>query len=117
MVNPLRGEVELQTEAKTYVLRLSVNAVVEVEDLLGKSIGEVIASIERIGTLRALLWGALREFQPSVSIFDAGDLIGELGAEAVGAKIGEALKLAFPEPKAGDARPQTAATDGTGKAS
>jgi hypothetical protein len=115
MANPLRGEVDLVVGEKTYLLRLSINGVVEAETLLDKSVNEIIQSIDRMGTLRALLWAALREHHPSLSLFDAGDIIGIAGAENVGFKVGEAIKAAFPEAKGGDdSRPQTAAPSGTG---
>jgi hypothetical protein len=106
-MNPHKGEVALTAGDKAYTLRLSINAMVDVETLLDKGINEIITSLDpetvRISTLRALLWGALREHHPQVSIFDAGDLISEIGAAVAGEKIGEALKAAFPaaEPSSG----------------
>ena len=107
MANPIRGEVELKAGEKTYQLRLSINSIVEIETLLDRGIGQIIESLDpdrvRVGTLRALLWGALRENHPTISIFDAGDLISQIGAAVAGEKIGEALKAAFPPAEPGQA--------------
>jgi hypothetical protein len=64
MANALRGEVDLQVGDKTYTLRLSINAIAEVETLLDKGINEILATLDpataRIGTLRAILWARCR---------------------------------------------------------
>jgi hypothetical protein len=116
MANPRKGEVALPVGGRDFTLRLSVNALAEVEGLLDKGVNEIIQSLDRVTTLRALLWAGLRQHHPDVSLFDAGDLIGEAGADIVGEKIGEALKAAFPEPK-GNTNPPQAAEDGTGTSS
>lgn len=121
MANAQRGEVELVVGDKTYKLRLGINAIVEVEDVLGGvGINEIIASLDpanvRIGTLRAILWGALREHHPEVTLLDAGDLIGEVGAAAIAPVVGEAIGAAFPRSE-GAKRPRKAAKAGTGKSS
>lgn len=116
MANPLRGEVDLAFGDKTYTLRLSVNALCEAEALLGQTVNEIIASLDRVTTLRALMWAGLVEHHPNVTIIEAGDLIGLMGADMAGSKIGEALQAAFPQPDT-NARPQKAARAGTGKVS
>jgi hypothetical protein len=120
MANPLRGEVDLQVGEKTYTLRLSINAIAEVETLLDKGINEILSTLDpqnaRIGTLRAILWASLQEHHPEITLLDAGDLIGDVGAENAGPIIGDAIKAAFPAPD-GKPRPPKAAKVGTGKAS
>lgn len=98
-MNQLRGEVELKAGDDTYRLRLGINSIVEVETVLDRGISEVIQHMDRVGTLRALLWGAMLEYQPKTTLFEAGDLIGRIGAEAAAEKLAEALKLAFPQPE------------------
>ena len=123
MANPLKGEVELvvvdsETDAETiYIMRLSIDAIVHAETVLDKGINDMLPTLDRIGTLRALLWASLLEHHPEVLLLDAGELIVAAGADVVMGKIAEALKAAFPEQKAGTARPRTAAKSGTGKAS
>jgi hypothetical protein len=120
MANALRGEVDLQVGDKTYTLRLSINAIAEVETLLDKGINEILATLDpataRIGTLRAILWGSLQEHHPEVTLLDAGELIGAVGAEKAGPIIGEAIKAAFPATD-GKPRPRRAGKGGAGKAS
>lgn len=116
MPNPAKGEVALRVGETDYTLRLSINAICEAEALLDKTVNEIIASLDRVSTMRALLWAGLREHHKDVSLFDAGDIIGAAGADVVGAKIGEAIKAAFPQAEEG-ARPPKAARAGTGNAS
>ena len=122
MANPLKGEVELVVgegaeDETTYVMRLSIDAIVHAENLLDKSINDMLPTLDRIGTLRALLWASLREHHEDVSLLDAGELIVAAGADVVMGKIAQALKAAFPEQKAGATRPRRAARNGTGKRS
>ncbi len=113
MANPHRGEVDLTVGDKTYTLRLSINAMVEVEQISGLGISDIIAELQaapKLGTLRTLLWGALREHHPKMSLVDAGDIIGEIGIQAVADAVGEALSKSFPAPDGG--RPSPVATQG-----
>jgi hypothetical protein len=97
-----------------YTLRLSVNAIAEAEGLLDKGVNEIIQSLDRVTTLRALLWAGLLEHHPKLTLFAAGELIGEAGADVIGEKLGEALKAAFPDEAKSSERPPKAAEDGTG---
>ena len=118
MVNPLKGEVELVTGGKTYVLRLGTNALVEIETVLGgMDFGEIVRSLaggnNKATVLRAVLWGSMRRYQPDVTLFDVGDLIDEF-PEAVGKASGEVMRLGMPDqPKGGAQNPRKAAA-GTG---
>ena len=97
MANPHKGEVALGD----YTLVMSINAVCELEDALGKSIDEIGAEMSggsmRMGTLRAVVWAALQEHHPGTTMQDAGRIIGEVGMDEVGPKIGEAFQAAFPQ--------------------
>lgn len=100
MANPIKGEVDLVVGEKTYVLRLSANALCEAETVLGQGIAEIASSLGdramvRMATVRALLWAALVERQRKMTVFDAGDIISEVGIGLALEKVGEALKLAF----------------------
>lgn len=119
MANKSRGEVAFEAGGKTYTLRLSVNAIAEIEDLLGGlGIAEITASLAKspkLGTLRALVWGGLRQHHPDLSLFDAGDIIGDVGVTRTSEIIGESLAAAFPEATEGDNHPSPATTQaGTG---
>lgn len=114
MANPQRGEVDLKAGKKTYTLRFSYNAMATIEELLDVGINDLGPMLSdpkrfRIGTWRALLWGALLEMHPDLSLEDAGEIIGAAGVDEVVARIGEALTLFFPEAKPGASEnPRTA---------
>lgn len=110
MANAERGEVVLAVGDERYTLRMSINAVAEIEDLTDKGINELVAMVRdpanfRISTWRVLLWGALREFHPC-SIEEAGEIMGRAGVDLIVAKLGEAMAAAFPESKGAAENPQ-----------
>jgi hypothetical protein len=122
MANPHRGEVNLKVGEKNLTLRLGINAIAEIETLLDMGINEIAASLSdpeklRIGTLRAIAWGALREKHPALSLTDVGEIIDEAGAPAVMEAVQLAFERGFPSPEGGDSPPPKAGQDGTGKPS
>lgn len=101
MANPHRGEVALHVGDKTYTLSLSVNAICELEELLGEPVTKIAASLRdpegvRLTTVRALVWAALRDHHEGVTMKDAGSIATEAGVPAVMAAIGECFNRAFP---------------------
>lgn len=111
MPNRERGEVEFKAGDKTYTLRFGMNAVVEVETLMDMGIREIAAKLQnpedfRIGTWRAVLWGALREHHPKLTLLDAGEILGEAGVQPTVEALSQAMVLMFPEPSGEN--PQTA---------
>lgn len=121
MANKHRGEVELKAPSGTYILRLSINAIAEIEGVLDLGINEIAGRLSdpatlRLGHLRAIVWGGLREKHPDLDLFGAGDLIAEVGMEAITNAVQEAFTLAFPNAD-GDSPPPKAGQAGTGKAS
>jgi len=111
MANAERGEVDLVIGDTSYKLRMSINAVAEIETYLDKGVNEIATMVRnpadfRIGTWRVLLWGALREFHPC-SIDAAGEIMGRAGVDMIVNKVGEAMTLAFPEAKPAE-NPQSA---------
>lgn len=110
MANAERGEVELVAGGTSYTLRMSINAVAEVENFLDKGINDIVAMVRnpadfRIGIWRVLLWGALREFH-KVSLEEAGEIMGIAGVDVVVDRLTAAMAAAFPENKAGAENPQ-----------
>lgn len=110
MANAERGEVDLTVDGKVYTLRMSINAVAEIENYLDKGINDLVAMVRnpadfRISVWRVLLWGALREFH-RCSIEDAGELMGQAGVNEVVAKLGDAMAVAFPEAKGASENPR-----------
>jgi len=107
MANPEKGEVDLKVGDKTYTLCFTTNSISEVEALSG---GEAFTAIavqwmqrQDISTLRLLTFGALRKHHDKLSLFDAGDIIDEIGTagfETLGAALGEAIRFRFPPPAA-----------------
>lgn len=121
MANPHRGEVDLVVGEQTYVLRMSINEIVQLESLLDKGVNEISAILGndqdvRIGAWRAALWAALQANHKGLTLEAAGDIMGEAGMPEVMAKVGEALQLAFPTNEGGKKQnPQKASRGGTGK--
>jgi GTPase len=113
MANPLRGEVELQTPDKTYTMRMSINAIVSIEDHFDKGINQVSdmladPSSMRIGHLRSIIMHTLREHHPEVDETTAGEIIGQAGFEATAEAIQKAMVAAFPQAKVATENPRKA---------
>jgi hypothetical protein len=121
MANPHRGEVDLIVGDRTYVLRMSINEIAQLESLLDKGVQEISAILGndqdvRIGAWRAALWASLQANHKGLTLEDAGDIMGEAGMPEVMAKVGEALQLAFPSNEGGQKpNPRKASRAGTGK--
>lgn len=121
MANPLRGEVSIEAGGRTLTLRLSTNAIVEAETLLDLSVNEIAASLSepkrfRLGMARALMWAGLHGAHPEITLFDAGELIGEIGIPAALDALSSSMRTAFPT-QDGKPRPPTPGPDGTGSGS
>lgn len=99
MANPLKGEIDFPHGADTYTLCFTSNALVEVEQVSGQAIHAVLVDWQQdiaFAPLRNLFWGALRKHHPKMSLFDAGDLLDEIGPgrmEELGGAIGKALRF------------------------
>lgn len=116
MTNAHRGEVALKVGDTTYTLVIGRNALAATESVLGKSWSEIAEDLQgapSFGLLRALFWASLQRKHPAIDLFGAGDLMDEVGDEVLGEKIGEALKLAFPDAESGD-NPQVPDKGGAG---
>lgn len=122
MANPIRGEVDLVAGGETYRLRLSINAIIEVETLLDVTIMQVadmFSSLQTVkaGNLRAVLWAALQENHPDIDLLGAGDIMALVGLPVIAAKLGESLQAAFPKPEGKKSPSPARGPRGTGKAS
>jgi hypothetical protein len=112
MANPNRGEVALAAGGRAYKLSFSVNALCELEEELDKPVAEIVAAFQdekhvRLGSIRVLLWAALRDHHDEVTIKEAGLIATDAGIQPVVEAIGQAFRLAFPEAK-GSANPRKA---------
>ncbi|MGG3737250.1 GTA-gp10 family protein [Aeribacillus pallidus] len=104
MANKAKGIVKLNAD---YSLRYTTNALVELEETLGLTVPEILVRFERGGigfkAIRTIVWaGLIHQFDNGDGTYDftlteAGDLIDELGFEAVMEKVTQALESAFPE--------------------
>lgn len=116
MANPNRGQVALTVGELELKLSFSVNALCELEDLLGQPVAKIAAGLKdpenvRLATVRALVWAALRDHHDEVTLKGAGTIASDAGVPAVMAAVGKAFSLAFPEAKE-NARPPKAAKAG-----
>lgn len=110
MSNPLTGEVDFPVGDKVYRLRLSINELIEVEDLLGIGIVQIanmFADEEQLkaGNVRAVLWGALREHHPDVDLLGAGRIMTEARLQPTIDFVGRALQASFPKAEGGAKNP------------
>ena len=122
MTNPIRGDIDLQAGDEHFTLRMSVNAIIELETLLDMGVNQVARLLGntkdfRLGTLRAVLWAALREHHKGVTLEEAGAIIAKAGANVVLDAVSQALASTFPERKADTANPRKAKRGRTGNAS
>lgn len=100
MANRFVGEVSVVVDGKSYTLRLDMNALVEFEEMTGKSALDMqtLASSEgvKIADLRAVIHAALKRHHPDAPAAVAGDILSQdLGI------VEQLFLLAAPENKGG----------------
>lgn len=124
MANPIKGEIELLARDKTYILRFSIDAICSLEERLGKGFPAIAAEMAdpsriTISLARHLLFAALSEKQPDITLKEAGELIaGAGGMVEVVTKVSEAISAAFPDAEArGTKSPRKRAGNRTGSPS
>lgn len=119
MANPIVGELDVKDGDKTYRLVLDINAFIEAEVVLGKTTDKIVEELKSgattMGTVRGVLYGALQEHHPGITLIETGKIMGRVGIDV----IGDALNAAFPDaPKGGSENPpKRARRSGTGKRS
>lgn len=99
MANPALGEVAFKAADAEYTLKFSTNAICELEERLDKGLNTIVANMERLTTVRALLWAGLRAHHPSVTIQQAGEILDGCSMAYATETIGKALTMAFPAKK------------------
>jgi len=124
MLNPQKGDVSFQVGEKTYMLRYSHLALIQLENKLDKSLMSVIGELSdvekmRIGTVVAILWAGLQKHHPKMSYDDAAALLDEVdgGASAVIEIIGESFQRAFNASGTKGTNPPQREANGTGSVS
>lgn len=76
-------------------LRIDTNALIRIEDVLGKSITELTTSMG-VKEMRAIVWAGLCWEAPELTLAEVGDLIDTTESfEYVANKVTEAMNLAF----------------------
>lgn len=83
--NKARGEIPLQVGDKTYILKLTSNAMCELEGMFDLTMDQVMTGLQkgRLTECRALLWAMLQEHHPEITdlkmvgtmIDDAGGIV------------------------------------------
>jgi hypothetical protein len=110
MGNPLRGEVDLRVGEDIYKLALDVNAFCAIEGLLKMRPLEIIKQFSEapdgLVVPRALLWGALQK-NHEMTLWDAGELLSEVGLIEARTVLSEALAVMFGMEKQSEGRKPT----------
>lgn len=111
MANPNRGEVDLIAGDQTYTMRMSINAIVNLENHFDKGINEIAELLSdakgmRVGNLRTIVFHTLKDQHPDLTELAVGDVIGKAGFEATATALQQSMQLAFPSAKAAPDRPR-----------
>lgn len=123
MANPIKGEVDLPVDGKTFTLCLGINEIVELETVTDTGIVEIAGwfadrSKLRVGNMRAVLWASLQKHHPEISLEGAGEMIGKVGLLPIVERLADAIQAAFPEAETGaKPNPPAGAQAGTGTSS
>ena len=122
MSNTLNGEVDFPVGNTTYRLRLSINQLIEVEEITGLGIVQLATMFAdpenlRAGHVRAVLWGALRQHHPEINLLGAGEIMTEARLQPTIEFVGLALQAAFPKPEGKESPSPAGDQAGTGKVS
>lgn len=119
MANREKGEVSLAAGGETYTLRLSINALCELEDVFDQPIGEIVTLLQadggvRISHLREIVRAALSEHHPGLTAPEVGRIMSDAGIDRIGGVLGELFSATFPDRK-GDAGAKPGANPRTAK--
>ncbi len=101
-MNPHKGDVSLQVGDKTYTLRYSHLALVRLENVLNKSLMQIMGDlgkpeVMRLGTIVALLWAGLQKHHPGMTEEQAAEILDEIdgGVATAMVSIDAAFSKAF----------------------
>lgn len=117
MANKFKGERDFTVgegeEQRTYHMVLDANAFCEIEEVLGLNLPELVDALQRRPSLRlfrAILYGALHEHHPELTLADCGNLLSEMGLERVTQEVSELTQNVMPTAKApvGNVQPPAA---------
>jgi len=95
MINPLKGEVELELGGKTYKTRLTIDALVRIETALDKGIIEIVNDLSnaktRINWLMIVLLQALRGGGNDFKDSDVKEILTKEGVASATVKVAQML--------------------------
>jgi len=114
--NPEKGEVDLKVGDRAFVLRLTWNEIAVFERTQGVAWFEDFApkllapNTISGGEWIALLHASLQRYHPAMTLFDAGELLTEVGVEPAAGRLMECLEFTFPsaEPESVEENPHVA---------
>lgn len=73
--NPLKGEVEIKIDGKPFVLCFTSNALVALQQVMGKGVEEIAPHLGNVENRRGLLWAGLQKHHGDVDLLTAGDML------------------------------------------
>ena len=95
MMNPLKGEVELELGGKTYTTRLTIDALVRIETALDKGVIEIVNELTnarvRINWLMIILLHALRGGGNDFKDADIKEILTKEGVASATVKVAQML--------------------------
>lgn len=95
MMNPLKGEVELELGGKTYTTRLTIDALVRIETALDKGVIEIVNELTnarvRINWLMIILLHALRGGGNDLKDADIKEILTKEGVASATVKVAQML--------------------------
>jgi hypothetical protein len=113
MPNPLRGEVELVVDAKTYRMALSMHSLSLLRQKTGFSLKDLGQALEGDSAdpdhITAVLWAAIQTYHPDVTFDDVARMVPDGGLEELTAKMQEVFVAAFPQANGAGENPRRAA--------
>lgn len=80
-----KGEVTIEVEGQTYRLVLNLNAMMAAEDATDQSFAELMEKCAkgRLSAIRTVLWAALQEHHPRMSLKDVGEWMERAGLDTL----------------------------------
>jgi hypothetical protein len=113
MANAQRGEVAFEADGKPYTIHFGIDELCQIETAYnGKSVVEILADVEqeaKSGKLSVTRVRKIFAIGVGLSEQDVSPVINDLGLEKSFQLLGEALRLAFPDPSGEPGKPKAAA--------
>jgi len=115
MANPHRGEVDIEIGGETWTLRLTLNAMCEIEEQTGKGLPEIVNILQHgkaggFSGMRAIVCAAARSNLPDLTPEMIGEMIDISDMQKIGHAINQLVSRSAPD-GTGDENPQAAAAD------